>query len=148
MHRILIVKAGFYEEIVNELLRGAVQHLQMIGVKYDQITVPGAFEIPGAISMAFQSSLKGGVSYDGYLPLGCVIRGETNHYDYICSESARGIMQLSLRNNLVIVYGILTVENAQQAWERAKIENGKNKGKEFAEACMKMISLRCRFSIT
>ncbi|AFX99030.1 6,7-dimethyl-8-ribityllumazine synthase [Candidatus Endolissoclinum faulkneri L2] len=148
MYKILIVKAKFYEEIVDELLRGAVQHLQMVSVKYNQITVPGAFEIPGAISMAFQSSLKGGISYDGYLALGCVIRGETNHYDYVCKESARGIMHLSLRNNLAITYGILTVENIQQAWERAKIENGKNKGKEFAEACITMISLRYQFSLT
>ncbi|MDF1790645.1 MAG: 6,7-dimethyl-8-ribityllumazine synthase [Thalassobaculaceae bacterium] len=148
MPRVLIVEARFYEDIADELVRGAIQHLEAAGVEYDRITVPGAFEVPAAISFAYQGSLKGGVAYDGYIALGCVIRGETTHYDYVCGESARGLQDLAIRDNLAIGYGILTVENDKQAWARAGVESGKNKGKDAAEACLAMVSLRHQFALS
>ncbi|WPZ33274.1 6,7-dimethyl-8-ribityllumazine synthase [Thalassobaculum sp. OXR-137] len=147
MPRVLIVEARFYEDIADELVRGAIQHLEAEGVEFDRVTVPGAFEIPGAISMAHQGALKGGAAYDGYVALGCVIRGETTHYDYVCGESARGLMDLAVRENLAIGYGILTVENGDQAWARARVTE-KNKGKDAAEACLAMVSLRHQFSLS
>jgi 6,7-dimethyl-8-ribityllumazine synthase len=148
MPRVLIVEARFYEDIADELARGAIQHLEASGVEYDRITVPGAFEVPAAIAFAHQGSLRGGVSYDGYVALGCVIRGETTHYDYVCSESARGLQDLAVREHLAIGYGILTVETGEQAWARAGVESGKNKGRDVAEACLAMIALRQRFSLS
>lgn len=148
MPRLLIVEARFYEDIADELVRGAIQHLEAAGAEYDRVTVPGAFEIPGAISMAHQGALKGGAAYDGYVALGCVIRGETSHYDYVCGESARGLMDLAVRDTLAIGYGILTVENGDQAWARARVETGKNKGKDAAEACLAMVSLRHQFALS
>lgn len=146
--RVLIVEARFYEDIADELARGAIQHLEAAGVDYDRVTVPGAFEVPGAIAFAHQGSLKGGVKYDGFIALGCVIRGETSHYDYVCGESARGLQDLAIRDHLAIGYGILTVENGDQAWARAGVENGKNKGKDVAEACLAMVSLRHQFALS
>jgi 6,7-dimethyl-8-ribityllumazine synthase len=104
--------------------------------RIDIVTVPGAFEIPGVISYAVACD-----NYDGYIALGCVIRGETTHYDYVCGESARGLMDLSVRKQAAIGYGILTVENMKQAKARAKVNKG-NKGRDAAEACLKMIELK------
>ena len=85
--------------------------------------------------------------YDGYVALGCVIRGETTHYDYVCIESARGLQDLALRHNAAIGYGILTVENDDQAWARAKVDQ-KNKGGAVASACLDMIRLKRHFGLT
>ncbi len=139
--RILIVEARFYEEIADELARGAIAALEAAGATYDRISVPGAFEIPGAIGMAARAPDGG---YDGYIALGCVIRGETTHYDYVCVESARGLQDLATRDGLAIGYGILTCETGEQAWERAKTDR-KNKGADVAEACLAMVALRRRF---
>jgi 6,7-dimethyl-8-ribityllumazine synthase len=105
--------------------------------------VPGAFEIPAVIAMASQS---GEAAYDGYVALGCVIRGETSHYDYVCGESARGLQDLAFRDRLAIGFGILTVENGEQAWARAAVDR-KNKGAEVAQAALRMIELRKRFGL-
>ena len=139
--RILIVEARFYEEIADELARGTIAALEAAGANYDRISVPGAFEIPAVIALAARSP-EGG--YDGYIALGCVIRGETSHYDYVCGESARGLQDLATRNGLAIGYGILTCETGEQAWERAKVDR-KNKGADAAEACLAMVALRRRF---
>lgn len=147
MTRVLIVEARFYEDIADELARGAIQRLEAEGVAYDRIAVPGAFEIPGAIAFAHQGSLKGGVAYDGFIALGCVIRGETTHYDYVCGESARGLQDLAVRDHLAIGYGILTTENGEQAWARARVEGGKNKGRDVADACLAMIALKQKFAL-
>lgn len=138
---ILIVEARFYRDIADELARGAVAALESAGARYDRIAVPGAFEIPAAIALAARSP-RG--AYDGYVALGCVIRGETSHYDYVCGESARGLQDLAVRDGLAIGYGILTCETAEQAWERAKTDR-KNKGADAAEACLAMIALGRRF---
>ncbi len=145
---VLIVEARFYEEIADELAKGAIAELERRGATYERISVPGAFEIPGAIQFAAQSHDELDVpTFDGYVALGCVIRGETSHYDYVCGESARGLMDLSVQYGLALGYGILTVENQEQAWARAKVDQ-KNKGRDVAGACLDMIALQQRFGVS
>ena len=140
--RILIVESRFYQDISDELLAGAKAALDALGVSYDVATVPGAFEIPAAIAMAEDAAHRPmGKNYDGYVALGCVIRGETTHYDYVCEESARGLMDLGYKQRLAIGYGILTVETEEQAWARARRHQG-DKGGTVAKVCLDMIALR------
>src|SRR5256885_15754501 len=115
--RILVVESRFYPEIADALISGAEHEIRKNGATLERVVVPGAFEIPGAIALAAER-------YDGFLALGCVIRGETTHYDYVCGESARGLMDLTVRDRLAIGYGIVTVNNADQAWARAAIDRG------------------------
>ena len=140
--RVLIVESRFYDDISDELLAGAKAALEALDVAYDVVTVPGAFEIPAAIAMAEDAAHRPmGRAYDGYVALGCVIRGDTTHYDYVCNESARGLMNLSYRQRLAIGYGILTVEDEEQAWARARRDQG-DKGGTVAKVCLSMIGLR------
>ncbi len=140
--RILIVESRFYDDIADELLAGAKDALSALGAQYDVVTVPGAFEIPAAIAFAEDAGHRPmGRTYDGYVALGCVIRGDTTHYDYVCQESARGLMELSYTQRLAIGYGILTVEDEDQAWTRAKRSEG-DKGGTVAKVCLSQISLR------
>lgn len=140
-HRILIVNSPYYEKISAELEAGVRDALEELGedCTIETIIVPGAFEVPGAIAMAADSA-----RYDGYIALGCVVRGETTHYDYVCGESARGLMFLTTDRRLAIGYGILTVENQDQAWVRAD-RTQKNKGRDAAVACLEMLKLRKKF---
>ena len=108
MH-VLIVEARFYEDIADELVAGAVATLEAAGANYERLSVPGAFEIPGAIAIALDGDSE--PPFDAFIALGCVIRGETTHYDYVCGESARGLMDLAVRRKAAIGYGILTVDN-------------------------------------
>lgn len=143
---IMIVEAVFYEELAEEMALGAIEHLESIGATYERVAVPGAFEIPGAIRFAIDGPWNGGEPpFDGFIALGTVIRGETSHYDYVCGESARGLTNLALDHKAAIGYGILTVENGDQAWARARRTEG-NKGKAAAEACLRMIELKGRFA--
>lgn len=139
--RILVVEARYYEAIADEMARGAVAALERAGADFERVTVPGAFEIPAAVQMAVQTG-----SYDGYVALGCVIRGETTHYDYVCGESARGLQELAIRHAIAIGYGIVTVENEAQAWERARVDR-QDKGGGAARACLDMLALRRRFNL-
>ncbi len=142
--RVLIVEARFYGEIADEMLAGAGDALEAYGAEFDVISVPGAFELPAAVALAYEGAHRpAGIRYDGYVALGCVIRGETTHYDYVCGESARGLMDLSIGKNLAIGYGILTVEDSDQAWERARRAQG-DKGGAAARACLDMIALKRR----
>jgi 6,7-dimethyl-8-ribityllumazine synthase len=134
--RILIVAAKFYGDIAEELVRGARLALKEAGADVETVDVPGAFEIPAAVAAA-------GGRYDGCVALGCVIRGETTHYDYVCGETARALMDLSVREGRAIGYGILTVENRDQAWARARVGEG-DKGGDAARACLAMIDVRRR----
>jgi 6,7-dimethyl-8-ribityllumazine synthase len=145
---ILIVEARFYEHIADELGRGAVRALETAGATCERIAVPGAFEIPAAIAMALDhmSRFPDRRGYDGFVALGCVIRGETTHYDYVCGESARGLQDLAVRHRLAIGYGILTVENDGQAWARAGLDR-KDKGGDAARACLAMLALRRHFQL-
>ena len=140
--RILIVVARFYDDIADALVGGAVDALTEAGADHEVIEVPGAFEIPAAIAMALAD--RASVQYDGFVALGCVIRGETTHYDYVCGESARGIQDLAIAHRLAIGYGILTCETRDQAWARADVERG-NKGADAARACLTMVRLAKRF---
>lgn len=138
MARVLIVEARFYAHLNDLLLSGARTALQEAGHDYEVITVPGALEVPGAISLAADSG-----QYDAYVALGVVIRGETYHFEIVSNESARGIMALAL-DGLPIGNGILTVENEAQALARADPEQ-KNKGGEAAQAALAMLALKGRF---
>lgn len=136
----LIVEARFYEDIADALLAGATARLEAAGASFDRVSVPGAFEIPAAIAFAVNSNK----AYDGYIALGCVIRGQTTHYSYICNESARGLQDLAIRHGLAIGYGILTVENQEQAWLRADRSHG-DKGGGAAKTAMDMLAVKRRF---
>ena len=141
MANILITVADFYVEISEELIKGASNHLEKVNFNYELVKLPGALEIPAAISFAIKSK-----KYDGFVALGCVIRGETSHYDYVCSESTGGLNQIAINQHAAIGNGILTVENKAQAWARAAVDKG-NKGARAAEACVKMIELKRKFGI-
>jgi 6,7-dimethyl-8-ribityllumazine synthase len=140
---VLIVEARFYPQISDELLRGATAALSAAGASFDRVEVPGVFEIPGAIRMALAAG--DGQRYDGFLALGCVIRGETSHYDIVANESARALQELVSAFTLALGFGVLTVENEAQAWARARVDR-KNKGAEAAEACLAMVGLKRRLA--
>ena len=143
---ILIVEARYYEDIADALSHGAEQAFAEAGATFERLTVPGAFEIPAAIARALEAGgADRGARYDGYLALGCVIRGETSHYDYICTESARKLQDLACDKGAALGYGILTCENWDQAWARANVED-RNKGGEAARACLAMIAVNGRFA--
>ena len=135
--RILLVEARFYADIADALISGAEREIAKNGALAERVVVPGAFEIPGAIALAAEH-------YDGFVALGCVIRGETTHYDYVCGESARGLMELSVHKKLAIGYGILTVDTIEQAEARALIDRG-DKGGDAAHACLVMVALNRRW---
>jgi 6,7-dimethyl-8-ribityllumazine synthase len=134
---ILLVEAPYYAHIAAELRRGAERALAAAGATHESITVPGAFEIPAAIGIAGRASER----FDGFVALGCVIRGETTHYDHICAESARGLQELAVRDGMAIGYGILTVENEAQALVRAS-PDGRDKGGEAVRACLAIVDLK------
>ena len=138
--RILIVEGRFYNDLSDELLRGATDAIQAFGAEYDVITVPGALEIPGVIALADEGGRRpAGVRYDGYVALGVVIRGETYHFEIVSNESCRGVMDLTLKG-LPIGNGILTVEDERQAWARARRAE-LDKGGGAAQACLAMIAI-------
>lgn len=140
--RILIVEARFYDDLADALLEGATQALTAFGAEYDVVTVPGALEIPGAIAFAEEGGHRpAGKHYDGYVALGCVIRGETYHFEIVSNESARGIMDLTIGKKLCIGNGVLTTEDDEQAWARARISEG-DKGGGAARAALTMIDLK------
>ncbi|MBO6503753.1 MAG: 6,7-dimethyl-8-ribityllumazine synthase [Kordiimonadaceae bacterium] len=138
---ILIVEARFYEELADELVAGAIEAVEAAGGTWERIDVPGALEIPAAISMADAGDAA---YYDGYVALGCVIRGETSHYDYVCGESARALQDLAVQDLLAVGNGILTVEDSKQAWARAN-RSEKNKGADAANAAIRMAELKRKF---
>ncbi len=132
---VLIVEARYYAHVSDALLKGAEAALDQAGARYASVTVPGAFEIPAAIALAVRTR-----KYDGYIALGCVIRGETTHYDHVCQECVRGIQDLALAGHAV-GFGVLTVDNVDQAFKRARIDE-KDKGGEAARTCLAMIALK------
>ena len=140
---ILIVEARFYDHIGNLLLEGAKAALEDAGATYEIVTVPGALEAPAAVGYALTGADEGENEYDGYVVLGCVIRGETYHFEIVAGESARALMALSVEENLAIGNGILTVENEEQALERADPKR-KDKGGAAARTALAMIALRDR----
>ena len=136
---LLIVEARFYDEIAEMLLAGATRALEAAEATFDRVTVPGALEVPAAIRLG----LEGG-DYDAFVALGCVIRGETSHYDIVAGESARGLMDLAVRRGALIGNGILTTDSGAQAQVRAD-PAGKDKGGGAARAALALLQLRRRF---
>jgi 6,7-dimethyl-8-ribityllumazine synthase len=135
--RFLIVEARFYGALADAQKAGALAALEGAGATHETISVPGALEIPAAIAFVAASDQR----FDGYVALGCVIRGETSHYDTVCNESARGLMDLALADNLAIGNGIITVEDEDQAWARAD-QSRKDKGGDAARAAVAMAKLK------
>jgi 6,7-dimethyl-8-ribityllumazine synthase len=142
--RILIVEARFYDHIADELIEGAKAALTAAGHEFDVVSVPGALEIPAVIAMAEEGGHRpAGARYDGYVALGCVIRGETYHFEIVASESARAMMDLAIGRRLAIGNGILTVDTEAQALARARAGEG-DKGGGAAKACLAVIAVRKR----
>jgi 6,7-dimethyl-8-ribityllumazine synthase len=141
----MIVEARFYERIADEMARGALRVIEEAGASYERFGVPGAFEIPAAVYLGMQAGRRDAArrAFDGFIALGCVIRGATTHYDYVCGESARGLQDLAITHGLAIGYGILTVDTEAQAWERAALDR-LDKGGDAARASIEMIALRRR----
>jgi 6,7-dimethyl-8-ribityllumazine synthase len=137
----LIVESRFYDNISDELLQGATRVLDHAGARYDRITVPGTLEIPAAIAIAVDAARRRRAPYDGVIALGCVIRGETYHFEIVANESARGLTDLALNERLAIGNGILTVENEAQAYARARVDDG-DKGGAAARAALTMVALK------
>jgi 6,7-dimethyl-8-ribityllumazine synthase len=137
MANILIVEARFYDHLNDLLLAGARAAIAAAGHSHETVTVPGALEIPGAISLAIESG-----RYDAYVAIGVVIRGETYHFEIVAGESARGLMALTLDGH-AIGNGILTTENEAQALTRARPDE-KDKGGEAAKAALAMLDLKTR----
>jgi 6,7-dimethyl-8-ribityllumazine synthase len=138
MIRVLLVEARFYPDISDALYEGAAHALEAAGARSDRVTVTGALEIPAAIRFAAQH-------YDGFVALGCVIRGQTYHFEIVAGESARGLMDLMVRDGLCIGNGILTVEDEAQALNRAR-RDGLDKGGDAVKACLALIALKTRFA--
>ena len=143
--RALIVEARFYDDIQDALLEGAVAELKAAEVSHDVITVPGALEIPAAIAMAIEAGEKGGKPYDAAIALGCVIKGETIHFEIVSMESARGLMDLAVTKKFPVGNGILTVNNEDQAWARARASE-LNKGGDAARAALAMLRIKRRLA--
>lgn len=143
---VMIAVSRYYDDIAEQLLRGAIQVLDEAGATHEMYEIPGAFEIPAAIATAMRSpEFSGGRRrFDGYIALGCVIRGETTHYDYVCGEAARGLQDLAVRHCLALGFGILTTENREQAMARASVDQG-NKGADAANACLRMVEFKRSF---
>ncbi len=134
----LVIDARFYDDIADELVAGALAALELVGATHDRISVPGVLEIPSALAMALEARP---LVYDGYVLLGCVIRGETSHYDIVAIQSARAVMDLAVAKRLAVGNGILTVESREQAWARARVAE-KDKGGGAAKAALAMAALR------
>jgi 6,7-dimethyl-8-ribityllumazine synthase len=141
---LLLVEALFYQHIAADLRRGAERAAAAAGATCEAISVPGAFEIPAAIALA----AKSGARFDGFVALGCVIRGETTHYDHICAETARALQDLAVRDGIALGFGVLTCENEAQALVRASPatdQGGRDQGGRAVRACLALVALKRRF---
>jgi len=143
--RALIVEARFYDDIQDALLDGAVAELKAAGVSHDVLTVPGALEIPAAIAIALDAAVKSGRPYDAAIALGCVIRGETFHFEIVSMESSRGLMDLAVNMRMPLGNGIITVNTEAQAWARARAGE-LDKGGDAARAALAMLRIKRRLT--
>ena len=139
--RILLVEARFYDDIADDLLAGATRALDAAGVSYDRISVPGSLEVPPAIAIATESAERKGAPYEAAVALGCVIRGETLHFEIVSFELARALMELSISKEIPIGNGIITVDTAAQAHERASVDQG-DKGGDAARAALSLLRVK------
>ena len=149
-YRILIIEGRYYDDICDALLEGAVAEIEAAGAAYDCITVPGALEIPQVLGQAINAGLFSaadqGARYSGAVALGCVIRGETSHYDIVAGECARGIQDVQLTTGVPIAFGVLTTEDEQQALARSEGPGGHNVGEEAALVAVEMARIAQRFT--
>ncbi len=140
---LLIVRAPYYREVVDGLQAGAARILREAGATHEVLDVAGAFELPQAIRLALRASSHGEAGhrarFDGYVALGCVVRGDTDHYEHICREAMSGLMQVALAYGIALGTGLLTVETVEQASARAR-PDGPNKGAEAAAAALRQIA--------
>ena len=143
--RALIVEARFYDDIQDALLEGAVAELKMAGVSHDVLTVPGALEIPAAIAIALETAEKAGHPYDAAIALGCVIRGDTIHFEIVSMESSRALMDLAVAKRFPLGNGIITVNTELQAWQRAR-PSELDKGGDAARAALAMLRIKRRLA--
>ena len=139
--RILLVESRYYDGISAALLEGAMNALDEAGAEVERVTVPGSLEIPAAIAFALDAAQRRRQPYDGVVALGCVIRGDTLHFEIVAKDSARALTDLALAHRLPIGNGILTVDSESQAWARAAITEG-NKGGEAARAALALVKLK------
>ena len=143
--RILVVEARFYDDIADTLLKGATRVLDEEGVSYERISVPGALEIAPAIAIAVDAAQRSGTPYEGAVALGCVIRGETLHFEIVSQESARALLDLAVTRRFPIGNGILTVDTDAQAWSRARPDEA-DKGGDAARAALSLVRLARRLA--
>jgi 6,7-dimethyl-8-ribityllumazine synthase len=143
--RALIVEARFYDDLQDALLEGAIAELTAAGLSHDIVTVPGALEIPAAVAIAVDSAAGHGKPYDAVIALGCVIRGDTIHFEIVSQESSRALMDLAVARKLPLGNGILTVNNDEQAWARARASE-LNKGGDAARAAIAMLRIKRRLA--
>ena len=141
--RVLIVEARFYSDLADEMAKGAIAALDKAGILHDRIAVPGTFEVPAAIRFALRAmeTHSATSNYSGFIALGTVIRGETDHYDHICREVSRALMDIAVKQSVALGFGILTCETKEQAEARADISRG-DKGADAAQACLRMMDLK------
>ena len=141
--RILIVESRFYDDITDNLVKGAVRELAAAGAGYKRVIVPGILEIPAAVRFAIRAMEMRATDerYSGFVALGCAIKGETDHYDQVCREAFRGLQDLALQYTLALGNGILTVRNKAQAMERCMPER-RDFGGQAARACLRMIEIK------
>jgi 6,7-dimethyl-8-ribityllumazine synthase len=146
---VLIVEARYYQDIADQLIAGVTSVLDAQAVTYSRQSVPGVFEVPAAIGFALRSleEFPDRQRFDGFVALGCVVRGETDHYDHICREASHALMNLTLNQNIALGFGILTCHTYEQAQVRAAVD-GKNKGAEAALACLRMMDLQGEMRLT
>ena len=141
--RVLIVEARFYSDLADEMAKGAIAALDKAGILHDRVAVPGTFEVPAAIRFALSAmeTHSATSNYSGFIALGTVIRGETDHYDHICREVSRALMDIAVKQSVALGFGILTCETKEQAEARADISRG-DKGADAAQACLRMMDLK------
>jgi 6,7-dimethyl-8-ribityllumazine synthase len=144
----MIVESPYYKEIADRMIESVLIELNSVDATYERFEVPGSFELPGAIRIAIESYNypSDRRRFDGYIALGCVIRGQTSHYDYVCEESARGLNDLVLKYGVALGYGVLTTENRDQALARASRDQH-DRGGAAARACLAMIELKRQFNL-
>jgi 6,7-dimethyl-8-ribityllumazine synthase len=144
--RVLVVEGRYYDDIADLLLAGAKRAFEKVGVEFDLVTVPGALEIPQAIAITLDAAQARHKPYDGVVALGCVIRGDTSHYDIVAGESARALMELAIAHLMPIGNGILTVDTEEQALARARPDE-EDKGGWAVAAALAVVRLKRRFSV-
>lgn len=143
--RILLVEARFYDDIADLLLAGAMKQLKAAGADVEHISVPGSLEVPAAIALALEAAAKKRRPFDGVVALGCVIRGDTIHFEIVSNESARALMDLAITRNVPIGNGIITVNTEAQALARARVEE-QDKGGDAARAALSLVRVKRRLA--